>query len=328
MVLENWRKNYKQLLCYMNSNSILVSVLTITYNHEKYIAQAIDSVLMQKTNFDFEIVIGEDCSTDRTREIVLEYKAKYPDKIRLLLQPVNKGANQNWIETYRACTGKYIALLEGDDYWTDPYKLQKQVDILEAHPEYSMCFTARNVVDSEDKILRDEHYPDKIYTTKDVVEGFIPSTQTIVLRNYLDLTKFLQKNHNHPSGDRLVAYYCSLMGPIYYMDEITACYRESGEGVWSSFDYWQKREKRFERFREFYTILGIENNNLNLIDRGFYEFYSRILSGLKNPVKTLRDIKKLYKTYLNRAPILLMLSVIYLRIKKRFLRLFNIKNKI
>uniref|UniRef100_A0A7V3E6Q4 Glycosyltransferase n=1 Tax=Ignavibacterium album TaxID=591197 RepID=A0A7V3E6Q4_9BACT len=303
----------------------LVSVCMITYNHEKYIAQAIDSVLMQRTNFDFEIVIGEDCSTDRTREIVLEYKAKYPDKIKLLLQEKNVGMMQNFIDTFNACKGKYIALLEGDDYWTDQYKLKKQVDILEAHPEYSMCFTARNVVDSDNKFLREEHYPDKIYTTKDVVEGFIPSTQTIVLRNYQDLHKFLYQNHNHPSGDRLVAYYCSLMGPIYYIDEVTACYRESGEGVWSSFDYWQKREKRFERFKKFYTILGIENNNLNLIDRGFYEFYSRVLANIKHPIKTIKDLKKFYKVYLYKSPIPLILVIIYFRFKKRILKLFMAK---
>lgn len=111
----------------------LVSVWMITYNHEKFIAQAIDSVIMQKTNFDYEIVIGEDCSTDRTREIVLEYKAKHPDKFKLLLQEKNVGMMQNFIVTLKTCNGKYIALLEGDDYWTDPLKLQKQVDFLQAN---------------------------------------------------------------------------------------------------------------------------------------------------------------------------------------------------
>jgi glycosyltransferase involved in cell wall biosynthesis len=133
----------------MNEMNIVVSICMITYNHEKYIAQAIDSVLMQKSNFDYEIVIGEDCSTDRTREIVLEYKVKHPDKIKLLLQDKNVGMMPNFIETLRACTGKYIAILEGDDYWTDTYKLQKQVDFLEINSDYGLVFTDATHLDEQ-----------------------------------------------------------------------------------------------------------------------------------------------------------------------------------
>ena len=99
----------------MNTNPLL-SVLIITYNHEKFIGKALDSALGQKTNFDYEIVIGEDCSTDKTRQILLEYKKKYPRKVKLVLQEKNVGPNENFIDTYMACTGKYIAMLEGDDY--------------------------------------------------------------------------------------------------------------------------------------------------------------------------------------------------------------------
>jgi len=122
-------------------NDPLVSVWMITYNHEKYIAQAIDSILTQKTNIDYEIVIGDDYSTDRTREIVLEYKSKHPEKIKLLLQKKNVGLMQNFIDTLKACTSKYIALLEGDDYWTDPKKLQKQIDYMSANPQCVMVHT-------------------------------------------------------------------------------------------------------------------------------------------------------------------------------------------
>jgi len=306
----------------MNEKNIVVSVCMITYNHEKYISQAIDSMLMQKTNFDYEILIGEDCSPDRTREIVLEYKSKYPDKIKLLLQENNVGMMQNFIDTLKACSGKYIALCEGDDYWTDQYKLQKQVDILEAHPEYSMCYTARNVVDNKNNFIRVEKYPNKIYTTKDVVEGFIPSTQTILMRNYINLSEFMIKNIGHPSGDRLVTYYCSLMGDIYYLDEITACYRESGEGVWSSFNNLEKRHIRFERLKEFYKILGVDKNNLNLIDRGLYEFYSGTKISLKNPLSMLKKIKMLYHNYLRNIPLSVIIAVILMRIRSKIMRKF------
>ncbi len=117
-----------------------LSVLMITYNQEKFIAQAVDSVLMQKTDFDYEIVIGEDRSTDKTRQILLDYQARHPKKIHLLLHEKNLGSGQNIVTTWEKCRGKYIALLEGDDYWTAKEKLQTQVDFLEASPTYSMTF--------------------------------------------------------------------------------------------------------------------------------------------------------------------------------------------
>lgn len=125
----------------------LVSVVMITYNHEPYIRQALDSVLMQKTGFPFEICLGEDGSTDGTREICLEYAARYPGKIRLFLRNRNNRARaqykvpfmHNGVETYKSCRGKYVAVLEGDDYWTSNRKLERQVAVLEADPGISVC---------------------------------------------------------------------------------------------------------------------------------------------------------------------------------------------
>ncbi len=119
----------------------LVSVKMITYNHAPYIAQAIEGVLQQKTNFHFELVIGEDCSTDGTREIVFEYKKKYPDIIRVITSEQNVGMKKNGYRTMKACRGKYIAFCEGDDYWHHTEKLQKQVDYLETHPAYGLVHT-------------------------------------------------------------------------------------------------------------------------------------------------------------------------------------------
>ena len=113
----------------------LVSVGMITYNHEPYIDQAIEGVLMQETDFPIELVIGEDCSTDRTREIVLEYQEKHPDLIRVITSDKNVGAHKNSWRTENSCRGKYIAFCEGDDYWHHSRKLQMQVDYLESHPE-------------------------------------------------------------------------------------------------------------------------------------------------------------------------------------------------
>ena len=118
----------------------ILSVITIAYNHEHYIRRCIESVLMQQVNFPIEFIIADDCSTDGTRAICEEYAAKYPGIIRLISSDHNVGAVENEQRAFLAAKGKYIATCEGDDYWTDPLKLQKQVDFLESHPDYSVCF--------------------------------------------------------------------------------------------------------------------------------------------------------------------------------------------
>jgi len=119
----------------------LVSVSMITYNHNPYIIRAIEGVLCQETSFPIELLIGEDCSTDGTREIVFDYAQRFPDRIRLLTAESNVGAKANIRRVYAAARGKYMAWCEGDDYWHDPGKLQMQVDFLESHPEYVMVHT-------------------------------------------------------------------------------------------------------------------------------------------------------------------------------------------
>lgn len=129
----------------------------VTYNQEKYIAQALESALMQRTNFNFEIIIGEDCSTDSTGTIVREYESKYPNIICAIYQEKNVGRERNIYElTLPTCKSKYIAYLEGDDYWTDSFKLQKQVDFLEANPEYSVTFHRCKILDQEENKLRED----------------------------------------------------------------------------------------------------------------------------------------------------------------------------
>jgi glycosyltransferase involved in cell wall biosynthesis len=301
----------------------LVSVCMITYNHEKYVAQAIDSTLSQQTNFDYEIVIGEDCSTDRTREICLKYHKKYGKIVKLLENEKNIGMMQNFIRSFNTCKGKYIALLEGDDYWLDPYKLQKEVDILEAHPEYSMVFTARNVVDKDGTPIRTERDLEKIYKTKDVVEGFIPPTQTIVMRKYQNLADFVAKNSQHPSGDRLIAYFCSLFGDIFYLDEITSAYRESGEGVWSSFDLNYKRKIYLFRLIEFHKILGSENKNLIIVNEAVREFVFSIKLNLTRPQNITKNFSKWYKEYLQNIPLVLIIYAIINLVEYKLIKINN-----
>src|SRR3989442_14564986 len=122
-----------------------LSVCLITYNHERFITQALESALAQKTNFEFEIVVGEDCSADHTRQILVEYQQRYPNTIRWMLPGKNLGPNRNFARTLQAWRGQYIALLEGDDYWIFPRKLQEQGNFLDWHAECAIYFHALRV---------------------------------------------------------------------------------------------------------------------------------------------------------------------------------------
>lgn len=128
-------------------NNIKVSVIVITYNHEKFIKRALDSILIQKVNFKYEIIIGDDASTDKTPDILKEYKKMYPDIIKLHLNSVNLGATRNAYNLLMLAKGMYLATCEGDDYWIDKNKLQVQVDFLDSHEEYIGCCHKFKIVD-------------------------------------------------------------------------------------------------------------------------------------------------------------------------------------
>ncbi|MCK9208657.1 MAG: glycosyltransferase, partial [Salinivirgaceae bacterium] len=121
-----------------------VSVLVVTYNQAPFIEQALNSILEQKTSFEFEVVIGDDCSTDGTKEKITQFQKRYPEKIKPLFNEKNIGFLQNWKKSYQRCRGEYLAILEGDDFWTDPLKLQKQVDFLDKNPDYGLVYTEYN----------------------------------------------------------------------------------------------------------------------------------------------------------------------------------------
>ena len=134
-------------------DEIMVSVIIITYNQEQYIRQCLDSVFAQKTNFKFEVIVAEDASPDNTRAILLEYKEKYGDQLVLVLHDENVGPSKNSRSAREVVQGKYVTGLEGDDYWTDEYKLQKQFDILENHPQYSAVCCDYAIVSADGKMI-------------------------------------------------------------------------------------------------------------------------------------------------------------------------------
>lgn len=210
-----------------------VSVFMVTYNHEKFISQAIESVMMQKTSFPFELVIGEDCSTDNTRNICLYYKNKFPDKIKLFLSDKNLGVKENCKQTLSYCDGDYVAWLEGDDYWIDENKLQLQVEFLEKNNEYALCFHREAIVDEKNKEMEDKwkRKIKAVSSIKDICRGNFICSNTVVFRNY---NKFIQTfSIDSVILDWPLWVILADKGKIGFIDKTMSAYRVHGGGIFS-----------------------------------------------------------------------------------------------
>lgn len=256
---------------------IIVSVLMITYNHENFIREAIEGVLMQKTDFPVELIIGEDCSTDSTRKICLEYKAKYPDKIRLLLPEFNLGVMRNFIETMQAATGKYIALCEGDDYWTDQYKLQKQVDFLEANSDYSCCFHRYDILDEETNLKRKDNI-EFLFIDNDLkgceistelfLNKWITQPLTIVFRKEsLDINSLVKYKFTR---DQHLIYHLLQSGKTYMFAFNAGVYREHMGGIHGKQSLKHQCDIGVEVAKELYRFnksdMLLKDNYLRILD--------------------------------------------------------------
>jgi len=217
------------------ARSPLLSILTITYNHAAFITECLASAMRQHTTFPTEMVIGEDCSTDGTRAICEEYQRRHPDRIRLLLPPVNRGRYENFRQAFAACRGRYVALLEGDDYWTVPDKLQRQVDLLEAHPEWALSF--HNVCILEDNRptrLFFETRPKAVFTQEDFIErNFVP-TCACVFRNQrgVSFPAWYYDEDKNPYPDWVLHVLTTARGAAGYIHAVMAVHRRHAGGVW------------------------------------------------------------------------------------------------
>lgn len=250
---------------------MMATVSIVTYNHEKYIAQAIESVLMQRTDFDFEIIVGEDDSADRTREIVQEYRARYPDRVRLFLNDrkdviyINGRPTGRWnfINNLKHAQGKYVALLEGDDYWTSPDKLQRQVDYLEANPDCAICFHSVQCVDDGGRRLNvlSPRRKKPRYVLKELLrENFIPNC-SVVFRNGL-VREFPDWYYGVPMGDLPLHVLNARHGDIGYLEEAMAVYRIHGGGVWSTQDRIMHLKNRIAALRAMGGHLGDDHRGV------------------------------------------------------------------
>lgn len=221
----------------MSNNTPLVTIRCITYNHEPYIRQCLEGFVMQQTNFKFEAIVHDDASTDGTAAIVAEFAEKYPDIIKPIFQTENQYSKKNGAirkALNEATRGKYIALCEGDDYWTDPLKLQKQVDFLEANPDYGMCHTAFKVVDMNSEPIHKIHL-EKCMTKSfsgdvfsQILLGNYVLTCTVCYRAELYKSEILNKTFSY---DFLIYGYLSGHSKVAYINEETSCYRSTPMGA-------------------------------------------------------------------------------------------------
>ena len=240
-----------------------ISVCLIAYNHELFIEQAVQGVLLQHTNFDYEIVVGEDCSTDRTLEILLQLREQNPDKIRLLTTHQNLGMIQNYIRTLKACNGEYVALLDGDDYWCAEDKLRKQVDFLDQHPDFAVCFHSVLRVDNNGVQQPKVMWPiqgKEIFDLSDLVKfNFIPTCSALIRRESIKEIPIWAYSLNFL--DWLLFILAAEHGKIKFIDEVMSTYRVHSSGFWSSMDPINRMESRLQFFENLDPYLDYKYTN-------------------------------------------------------------------
>ncbi len=275
------------------SENPTVSIAMLTYNHEDYIKKAVESVLIQKTNFSIQLVIAEDCSTDRTREIVLNYQKKNPKKIKLILQHKNVGAAVNNQDLFANLDGNYIAALEGDDYWIDPLKLQKQVDFMEENPEFSVIFHQVQIL--EDNVLG------KIYPKENEVNT-VTTIEDLSVYNYIPTLSVLYKNpHNYPDyfihspmGDYPLHLYNAEKGKIKFIPEVMGIYRK-GVGIWSSQDSLKRTKNTIislSLIQNHYKTKKIVHNNITKLKNGYLYYYAKVKNNNKGIFHFITELQK------------------------------------
>ena len=208
----------------------LVSVVMITYRHEDYLAQAVESVAAQKTDFPFEIVISDDCSPDRTLEVALAMQRKYPELVRVAFTPENKGAQLNARFAFTLCRGKYIAGCEGDDFWTDEHKLGRQIAALEANPQVDIAFTRGHWLYFEDGRTEegwDRGPIERIIPPEELFGTFSSIAPSASLVWRAEVSNFPAWYDEATVGDLFLLIAGSVRGGAYYEPRSTVCYRFS-----------------------------------------------------------------------------------------------------
>lgn len=337
------------------TNNCIVSIISLSYNQAQYISQCLDGFLEQKTNFNFEILIHDDASTDGTKEIIEEYAKRYPAIIKPIFQEENQYSKDKIISViknlYNSCQGKYVAVCEGDDYWCDEYKLQKQVDFMESHPDYALCYHPAKMI-----YVDEEHEPVIIGLSKNknpqpyyelIKANNIPANSVMYRAECLK-----QELANYPSDiyppDWFDHISVAKHGKIGYLPDVMYVYRWHSQGISHTtsdnpveeihlkygvkevnfyFAVWNKIKKQFPQYYKelfiptlrdvYYTYLKHNKfDELNILQQNYTEYFKdiEINTGINKYRKKYKKYKKLFKIFLLISIILFCISLILLLI--------------
>ncbi len=217
----------------LKNSKPLVSIICEAYNHESYIHHALDGFIMQKTDFIFEILIHDDASTDKTADIIRQYENKYPDLIKPIYQKENQYSKGVKITTgvqFTRAKGKYLAICEGDDYWTDPFKLQKQVNFLEKNPEYGLVYTEVDRLINKTKTIEEELFRNQIRLKQNTFTDILINASWLAPCTWMIRTdvyfRYKCLQNDYVAGDFRLLLIMSKNSKIYFLKESTAVYRE------------------------------------------------------------------------------------------------------
>lgn len=313
-LIRNWKGDKK---------SPLVSVTCIAYNHELYISDTLNGIFAQKTDFPFEVIVHDDASTDKTQSIIKSYAALYPRILRPILQRENfwlgKGINATTNIVWPSARGKYIAWIEGDDYWTDENKLQTQVDFLEANPKYSLCSHGYSIVNDKNEIIEKEplhefveKYPCGIEITVELYfKRWITKTLTVVFRK--SALNFDVAKYRHVY-DMIVFFNILTNGNGYWMNFNGANYRVHQSNSWFHDNQIKKYEKNYNSFKDLYSnhpgyqvlLNGMLRNNYYVIRQIWQEHnfvnmpYKKLAGYGFTFIKNIVSHKNSYKYFLSK----------------------------
>ena len=297
----------------------LCAVWVVTYNQKAFIAQTIESIIQQKTDFPFKIYIGDDCSTDGTREICIGYKNKYPELIVLLLNSINYMA-QNSANVFKACVNsgaRYVAMCEGDDYWSDLEKLQRQVDFLESNPDYSICFhRIYDLLPGKEPYLGNGADIEKTYTIDDLALGNIIPTPTVMYRN--NLFEFPSWFGESPVGDYVLHMLNAEKGKIKYFPQPMAVYRRN-IGLWSNHSQlimWEKWLIVLGHLKEHFK----DHEVVSVLKQQESKIIAQLFSTINRLEATIKSLKEDPTEIAKSVTLKVLLASIKIKFSKKFNR--------
>lgn len=317
------------------SEQVMVSIICNAYNHGKYIRETLEGFVTQKTNFIFEILVHDDASTDDTADIIREYEAKYPELIKPIYQTENQYSKKIGInKTYQVprIRGKYVALCEGDDYWTNPMKLQKQFDFMEANPDYSLCTCSTDWYNMRSGVVENKCRAEKDMdvTLEEIIlekHGRIFQYASYFLKAEI-IKEFPEWRIKFPIGDYPLAIQCALSGKVHMLADCMSVYRYYSEGSWTArMDGDEHRIRVSERMLEGLDALNeatdLKYNDVITQRKNVHEYF---LALCRHDLDTIRK-GKLKEMYRNRPLIKKISDILHCKCPKLFVIMRKLAKK-